>query len=327
MERNLDGLLFQLIENRTIALSGEKLARDLGLPHSMLVRWIEKLRAAGVEILGEPFTGYRLGRLPDILLPQYIRPRLRTEALGRTLFHLYTIDSTNAFAASLLDEERAAPHGAVIVSEAQTAGRGRLGRSWHSAPETGLYLSVILRPKIPSSVAPLFTLAAAVAMHDVIEEDARVDVDIKWPNDLLVGNRKVCGILSEIRAEVDRVSAMVIGVGVNVNHTEFPEDLADRATSLRLASGRTQSRLEIFVDFLETFERILEAYALSGPSSIVESWTARSSFATGRTLRIDDGFRSVEGVTRGLNRFGALRVETAQGRIEEFYSGDVMQWL
>src|SRR5262245_1654347 len=126
MERNLDGLLFQLIENRTIAVSGEKLARDIGVSHSTLVRWVEKLRAAGVDIHGELFTGYRLERLPDILLPQLIRPRLRTESLGRTLHHLYTIDSTNAFAGRLLDSGRGGPHGTVIVAETQTAGRGRL---------------------------------------------------------------------------------------------------------------------------------------------------------------------------------------------------------
>jgi BirA family biotin operon repressor/biotin-[acetyl-CoA-carboxylase] ligase len=164
-------------------------------------------------------------------------------------------------------------------------------------------------------------------MHDAIERSAQLDVDIKWPNDLLIAGKKVCGILAEIRVEVDRVKALVVGVGVNVNHAAFPDELAGRATSLRLASGRIQSRLEIFAEFLEVFERVLRAHTKGGPSTIVEAWTARSSFAYGRTLRIDDGFRAVEGVTRGLNPFGALRVETGNGRVEEFYSGDVMQWL
>jgi BirA family biotin operon repressor/biotin-[acetyl-CoA-carboxylase] ligase len=185
---------------------------------------------------------------------------------------------------------------------------------------------MVLRPKIPPSVAPLFTLSAAVTMHDVIERITQLDVDIKWPNDLLIEGKKVCGILAEIRAEVDRVNAMIMGLGVNVNHSTFPEDIAGRATSLRLASGRQQSRLEIFVEFLEEFERALRAFESGGPPTIVEAWTARSSFAHGRRLLIDDGFRSVEGVTRGLNSFGALRVETSAGRIEDFYSGDVMQW-
>jgi BirA family biotin operon repressor/biotin-[acetyl-CoA-carboxylase] ligase len=189
-----------------------------------------------------------------------------------------------------------------------------------------LYFSLVLRPKIPPSAAPLFTLGAAVAMHDAIERMARVDVDIKWPNDLLIDGQKVCGILAEIRAETDRVNAMVVGLGVNVNHTTFPEDIAARATSLRLASGHAQSRIELLVDFLAEFERILGAYERSGPSVIIEAWTEQSSFAYGRTVRMDDGFRAVEGVTRGLNLFGALRVEVAGGRIEEFYSGDVAQW-
>src|ERR1041385_6185488 len=142
MDRKLDELLYALMQNMMIAVSGEKLARDLNVSHSTLVRWVVKLREAGIEIRGELFTGYRLVRLPDVLLPQLIRPRLHTTMLGRTLFHFYTIDSTNAFAARLLAHGRKIPEGTVIIAESQTAGRGRLGRHWHSEREAGLYLSL-----------------------------------------------------------------------------------------------------------------------------------------------------------------------------------------
>ena len=131
MDRKLDELLYALMQNMMIAVSGEKLARDLGVSHSTIVRWIEKLRVAGIEIRGELFTGYRLVRLPDVLLPQLIRPRLRTGFIGRTLYHFYDVDSTNLFADRLLGRGSKVPEGTVILSESQTAGRGRLGRSWH----------------------------------------------------------------------------------------------------------------------------------------------------------------------------------------------------
>jgi BirA family transcriptional regulator, biotin operon repressor / biotin---[acetyl-CoA-carboxylase] ligase len=326
VDRKIDELLFALLENMTIAVSGEKLARDLGVSHSTLVRWIEKLRSAKVEIRGELFTGYRLTRIPDVLLPQLLRPRLRTRTLGRVLYHFYSVDSTNAFALRLLGHGRSVPDGTLIVAESQTAGRGRLGRSWHSEPESGLYLSIVLKPLIAPSLAPLFTLGCAVALHHAVERNTGLEADIKWPNDLLIGGKKVAGILAEIQAEVDRIHYLVIGVGLNVNHTAFPEDIRNRATSLRLASGHSQSRLEILLDFLEQLEGLIDRFHTGGPEAIVSEWTRHSSFASGRRVEIADGVRTVQGTTRGLNPFGALRVETGAGRVEEIYSGEVKKW-
>jgi len=326
MDRKLDELFFALMQNMTLTVSGEKLAKDLRVSHSTLVRWIDKLRGAGIEIRGELFTGYRLVRLPDVLLPQLIRPRLHTRIIGRNLYHFYGVDSTNSFAARLIAHRRTVPEGTVIVAEAQTAGRGRLGRSWHSRREAGLYFSMVLFPKAPPSLAPLFTLATAVAMHNAVERYSGLDIDIKWPNDLLTGQKKICGILSEIQAEVDLVKTMIIGVGLNANHEELPEDIAGRATSLRIASGRIQSRLEILLEFFEEFETIYMDFERKGPRSIIDQWTRFSSFANGRKIEIHDGVRKITGITRGLNPLGALKIEQKGGQIEEVYSGDVASW-
>jgi BirA family biotin operon repressor/biotin-[acetyl-CoA-carboxylase] ligase len=326
MDRKLDEVLFALLQNTMIAVSGEKLARDLGVSHSTVVRWIDKLRAAGIEIRGELFTGYRLVRVPDVLLPQLIRPRLRTRIIGRSLYHFYDVDSTNSFAARLIAHGRKVHEGTVIMAEAQNAGRGRLGRSWHSEPEAGIYFSMILFPKTPPSLAPLFTLGTAVAMHNAIERYTGMDIDIKWPNDLLIGRRKFCGILAEMQAEVDLVKTMIIGVGVNANQERMPEDIADRATSLRIASGRLQSRLEILSEFLEEFENIYMDFERKGPRNIIDQWTRFSSFANGRKIEIHDGVRKLAGTTRGLNALGALRIEQKGGGVEEVYSGDVIGW-
>src|SRR5436309_1161721 len=326
MDRKLDELLYALMQNMMIVVSGEKLARDLGVSHSTLVRWIDKLRQAGVEIRGQLFTGYRLVRLPDVVLPRLFRSRLRTSMIGKSMYHFYSVDSTNAFAARLFAHGHKVREGALVIAEAQTAGRGRLGRTWHSERESGLYFSMILRPQIPPSLAPLFTLATAVAMHNAIERDTQLDIDIKWPNDLLIGSRKVCGILSEIQAEVDLLKTMIIGVGVNVNHEYFPEDIAERATSLRIASGRIQSRMAILVEFLEEFESLYMGFERKGPRLIIDHWMRLSSFANGRKIEVHDGVRKICGITRGLNPLGALRVEQKDGQIQEIYSGDVVQW-
>jgi BirA family biotin operon repressor/biotin-[acetyl-CoA-carboxylase] ligase len=326
MDRKLDVLLFALMQNMTLTVSGEKLAKDLGVSHSTLARWIDKLRDAGIEIRGELFTGYRLVRLPDVLLPQLIRPRLRTRIVGRHLYHFYDVDSTNAFAGRLIAHGRRIQEGAVIISESQSAGRGRLGRSWHSQRETGIYFSMMLFPKAPPSLAPLFTLGTAVAMHNAVERYSGLDIDIKWPNDLLVGAKKFCGILSEIQAEVDLVKTMIVGVGLNANQESLPDDIADRATSLRIASGRIQSRIEILLEFFEEFENIYLDFERKGPRGIIDQWTRFSSFANGRKIEIHDGVRKISGITCGLNPLGALRIEQKGGRIEEVYSGDVVAW-
>src|SRR5215467_14168355 len=326
MDRKLDELLYALMQNMMITVSGEKFARDLGVSHSTLVRWIDKLRHAGIEIRGELFTGYRLSRLPDALLPQLIRPRLHTRMIGRNLYHFYDVDSTNLFAARLLAHGRKAPEGTVILAESQTAGRGRLGRIWHSERGSGIYFSMVLFPKAPPSLAPLFTLATAVALHNAVERYTGLEIDIKWPNDLLIGQKKFCGILSEIQAEVDLVKNMIIGVGLNANHEQLPEDFAGRATSLRMASGRIQSRIEILLEFFEDFETIYMDFERKGPRSIVDQWTRFSSFANGRKIEIHDGVRKITGITRGLNPLGALKIEQKGGQIEEVYSGDVVAW-
>ena len=326
MDRKLDELLFALMQNMTLAVSGEKLAKDLHVSHSTLARWVEKLREAGIEIRGELFTGYRLVRLPDILLPQLIRPRLNTRIIGRNLYHFYDVDSTNSFASRLIAHGRNVAEGTTIIAETQTAGRGRLGRSWISQREAGIYFSVVLFPKAPPSLAPLFTLATAVAMHNVVERYSGLDIDIKWPNDLLVGQKKFCGILSEIQAEVDLVKMMIIGVGLNANHEHMPDEIAGRATSLRIASGHIQSRIEILLEFLEEFENIYMDFERKGPRSIIDQWTRFSSFANGRRIEIHDGVRKIAGVTRGLNALGALKIEQKGGQIEEVYSGDVVSW-
>jgi BirA family biotin operon repressor/biotin-[acetyl-CoA-carboxylase] ligase len=324
-DRDLDRVLHALVENMTVTVSGERLARDLGVSHSRLVRLVERLRAEGVEILGEPFTGFRLMRLPDVLLPQIVGPQLHSGEIGSRMYHLYATASTNSFAMALADDPEM-PHGTVVVAERQTAGRGRRGRHWISVSGLGLYVSMILRPRIPCTLAPLLTLGTAVAIHESLERIARLEVDVKWPNDLLVGERKIAGILSELQAELDEVRSLVIGFGINVNHETMPDEIREVSSSLQIESGQRQSRVEILVDCLSAFERLYADFLRRGPETIVDRWTQSSSFANGRFLEVRDGAACLSGRTDGLNRLGALRLRQPDGRVEEVYSGDVVRW-
>jgi len=187
-------------------------------------------------------------------------------------------------------------------------------------------MTLILRPPIPCNLAPLLTLGAAVAAHETLERVTGLAVDVKWPNDLLVGRKKICGVLSELQAELDQVRSMVVGLGLNVNQITFPDEIREIATSLRLESGGTFSRTEILVDFLATFERLYRRFIEKGPDEIVRPWTETSSFARGRSLEVHDGVRRICGVTAGLNSLGALRIQQSDGVVEEVYSGDVLEW-
>jgi BirA family transcriptional regulator, biotin operon repressor / biotin---[acetyl-CoA-carboxylase] ligase len=323
--QTLDAILMCLVANMTVAVSGERLARELGISHSRLLRSVNKLREVGVEIQGEPFSGFRLPRLPDVLLPGLITPRLHSGRIGRTIHHLYEVDSTNGYALDLRMGGEAG-HGTVVIAEGQRAGRGRRGRAWVSEPCAGLYISLVLEPDISCPLAPLLTLGAAVAAHDAVEHVTRLAVDVKWPNDLLVGRKKICGVLSELQAELDQVSSMVVGVGINVNQDQFPKELEDRASSLRNETGVSQSRVELLLEFLARFERLYESFLALGPEAIIARWIEESSFAFGRTIEVHDLVRRVRGVTEGLNALGALRVRQDDGTVQEVYSGDVLFW-
>jgi BirA family transcriptional regulator, biotin operon repressor / biotin---[acetyl-CoA-carboxylase] ligase len=208
-----------------------------------------------------------------------------------------------------------APEGSVFLAEQQTAGRGRGGHQWHSAQSVGIYCSVILRPVLPPSEALILSLAAGLAVHAAIQEiDSRINPDLKWPNDLLSGGKKFCGILTEMNAEVTRVRHMVVGIGINVNQASFPPELQSLATSLRLVSGTEWSRVELCAALLKSLDREYRDLRENpgAHDSILRRFQERSSSVRGRTVTVDDG-DDFTGVTEGLDPRGFLQVRTPQG--------------
>jgi len=306
-----------------LVISGAKIARQVGVTRYTVWRWVEKLRSLGVRVKGHPRTGYRIERVPDVLVPQMLRRRLRGTAFRKHIYHFFKVDSTNNVALRLSHDGE--PHGAVVVAEEQTGGRGRLGRTWHSEKTSGIYLTVLLRPKIPPVQAPLVTLLAGLAARDAVAEQTGFCPDIRWPNDLLLNGKKFCGILTEMHAEPDRVHFVIVGIGINVNHARMPEELVPIATSLRMESGRTYSRLELLAKLLRQLDRYYNQFTAEGPGAILERFAEVSSYARGKRVRISTPTETYLGTTAGLESNGLLRVARDDGRTEVVVCGDLAE--
>jgi BirA family biotin operon repressor/biotin-[acetyl-CoA-carboxylase] ligase len=284
-----------LMSNATVVVSGTKVAEEIGTSRSEVWRLIQQLRGLGVDVAGHLATGYQLRAVPDLLLPEMLAPSLKGTIFGG----------------------HSGAHSAKLIHHYYT---------WHSARSTGIYCSVILRPAMPPSDALIFSLAAGLAVRAAVAEIAsQLQVDLKWPNDLLVGGKKFCGILTEMNAEATRVRHLVVGVGINVNQVQFPAELRETATSLRIATGTEWSRVELCAALLKSLDREYRAL-LDDPgahSSIRCRFEESSSSVRGRKVSVrvnsglnaeaDDETNGLVGVTEGLDDRGFLRVRTAKG--------------
>ena len=311
------------MEHATVVVSGTKIAQEISSSRSEVWRLIQQLRSMGVDVAGHPATGYQLRAVPDLLLPEILRPLLRGTIFGAHLHHFYKIGSTNTAAMAAAAE--GAPEGTVFLAEEQTAGRGRGSNSWQSPRSTGVYCSVILRPAQPPSEVLVLSLAAGLAVQAAIQQvDSRVVADLKWPNDVLIGGRKVCGILTEMNAEATRVRYIVVGVGINVNQASFPKDLP--ATSLRVETGSEWSRVELAAALLKSLDR--EYRQLTGDpearSFILRRFAENSSWVKGKPVRIEENGSPLEGTTDGLDERGFLLVRTESG-VNTVLSGTVRE--
>ncbi len=314
-----------LMEHATVVASGTKIAQEISSNRSEVWRLIQQLRGLGVDVAGHPATGYRLRSVPDLLLPEILRPLLRGTIFATQLHHYYKIGSTNTAAMAAAAE--GAPEGSVFLAEEQTAGRGRGSHSWQSARSAGIYCSVVLRPALSPSEVLVLALAAGLAVRAAIEQvDSRVSADLKWPNDVLIDGKKVCGILTEMNAEATRVRYVVVGVGINVNQQSFPKELESEASSLRLVTGSEWSRVEMTAALLKSLDR---EYRLlieqpDARQSILRRFAEQSSWVRGKQVRLEENGSRIEGTTEGLDERGFLQVRTAQG-LQTVLSGTVRE--
>jgi BirA family transcriptional regulator, biotin operon repressor / biotin---[acetyl-CoA-carboxylase] ligase len=320
----LGRIVHLLMDHATVIVSGTKIADEIGTSRSEVWRLIQQLRALGVDVAGHPATGYQLRAVPDLLLPEMLASSLKGTVFGgaRQIHHYYKIGSTNSEAMQFAAE--GAPEGSVFLAEEQLTGRGRGGHGWHSARSMGIYCSVILRPAMPPSDALIFSLAAGLAVRAAVAEIApQLQADLKWPNDLLLGGRKFCGILTEMNAEATRVRHLVIGIGINVNQAKFPAELRDVATSLKIETGTEWSRVELCVALLKSIDREYRSLVEDAGAriAILRRFEEASSSVRGQKVSIDEN-GGVTGVTEGLDERGFLQVRTKFG-LQTVLSGTV----
>jgi BirA family transcriptional regulator, biotin operon repressor / biotin---[acetyl-CoA-carboxylase] ligase len=304
-------------------ISGARIAREIGVSRSTVWRWVERLRELDVKVKGQPRTGYFLEKVHDILTPDLLNKRLKGRLFGKHILHFFKTDSTNRVAMEL--GYAGEPEGAVVMAEEQTAGRGRAGRAWHSERGTGLYFTLLLRPKLSPVQAPILTMLAGIAAHSAITAQTGVSPELKWPNDLLLSGKKIGGILTEMHAEPSLVRFVIIGCGINVNQETFPAELANVATSLRRETGRSHSRLELLVRLLQEFETDYNRFLREGIAPVIERFQRISPFANGKRVRVDNGVHSYAGVTTGLSPEGLLLVKKYDGQIQAVIAGDVTE--
>lgn len=314
------GELVAILRQAAGPVSGEGLAARLGLSRAAIWKRIQRLKALGYEITGEPRHGYRLRAAPDRLLPFEVLEGLATRRFRGPVYSYLRLGSTNDLAKEL--GRRGAPEGTLVVAEAQDAGRGRLGRSWASPAGVGLYASLILRPPLPPVELPRLTLTVAVAAARALERTAGVSPGIKWPNDLLLHGRKLAGILTELETEAEQIRYVVVGLGLNVNTPAFPSELADTATSLLLATGRTHSRLTVLKAWLEEFESLYELFLARRFPEILAQWQART-VTLGRPARVRQGDQEICGLAVGVDPEGALLLKNAAGQVVRVTSGEL----
>lgn len=304
-------------------VSGAELSRELGISRAAIWARIEELRKLGYEIEASPVLGYRLVSSPDALHADDLWARLgKMKVVGRDIRVFAQTTSTNDVVEKLARD--GVPEGVVVFAEAQTRGRGRLGRTWTSPTRKGLWLSVLLRPKLRPQETTQLTVAAATALRRAIHQETGLAPEIKWPNDILICGKKVVGILTELSAEVDRVKHVTLGVGVNVNQTtsELPVELRKIATSLRIEAGSTVSRPDLAVTLLRELDRDYARVGAGKFAEVADEWEAHCT-TLGQRVTIVMGERRLHGRAEALDDDGALLLRTEHGRLERIIGGDV----
>ncbi|WNG47989.1 biotin--[acetyl-CoA-carboxylase] ligase [Archangium minus] len=312
-----------LADGRDEYTSGEALSAKLGLSRTAVWKHVQSLRGKGYRIDAVPARGYRLVDVPDRLSPLELTPLLSTHHVGQAIHFHPSLPSTNEAAFRLAAD--GAEHGEVVITEQQTAGKGRRGRTWVSPTGLNLYFSVILRPELPPQRAPELTLVAAVALAEALRE-TDADARIKWPNDVQLGGRKVAGILTELSAEPERVHFVVLGIGVNLNAgpEDFPPEVAATATSLSQVLGRRVNRALFTATLWGRLEEWLDLHHEVGFDPVRQRWKELSS-TLGQEVLVRTDRSELRGVAEDIDGSGALLVRTAEGSLERVLAGDVEQ--
>ena len=311
--------IIQFLKKADGYVSGEDMSETLKISRAAVWKYIDHLRKDGYDITAVPHLGYRLVSVPDKLLPHEIQSGLDTRTFGKNVVTFNTVGSTMDEAFRLGME--GAPEGTVVCAETQHKGRGRLGRVWSSPKAKGIYCSLILRPQLPPGQLSRLTLTAAVALAEALRDAAGIEPAIKWPNDILVGGKKLAGRLTGRRAGTDQVKFVVVGMGINVNTSA--SQLVDGASSLRTETGRIFNRVVVLQHILRSFEAWYAVLGRGRFDLVIKAWKARSATLKKR-VRVTSPGGMVEGLAVDLDTDGALLVRQDSGVIVKLTAGDLV---
>lgn len=319
---NLENEILKCLIQSSAPVSGQEISERLGVSRTAVWKQIKNLQALGYEIQASHRVGYRLIRSPDLLTPFEVQSNLQTQLIGKGIHYFQTLDSTNSKAYELA--LKGAEEGEIVIAESQRKGKGRLGRKWYSPPFLNIYLSVILRPKIPPHHASLITLMAAIATSEVIEKFLGLKPLIKWPNDILIKNRKVAGLLNEIRSETDRIDFIILGIGVNLNmnKAQFPKEIGSHATSLKIEKGEPISRKKFLQYLLEELEKWYKTFLEEGGKKILKIWREKAKIK-GKKIRVISFGETLTGKAIDVDSEGALILRIKRGERKRIIAGDI----
>ena len=313
--------ILRLLKESNTYISGQQLCEQFQVSRTAVWKVIDQLKKEGYQIEAVRNKGYRLIDSPDVMSKAEIESLMDTKWAGSNVVYYDEIDSTNNRAKEAGDNK--APHGTLVVADMQVAGKGRRGRVWQSPAGSSIYMTILLYPEISPLKAPQLTLVMAIAVAEGIKEVTGLDTKIKWPNDIVVNGRKICGILTEMSTEIDYINHVVIGAGINVNQDDFPEDIRKTASSLKMEFGKQVKRSELIAAIMKSFEKDYEIFVktedLSGLQELYNSMLVNLD----RDVKVLEPGNEYEAHALGINKTGELIVRTAEGEEKEIYAGEV----
>jgi BirA family biotin operon repressor/biotin-[acetyl-CoA-carboxylase] ligase len=304
-------------------ISGEEISGNLQVSRTAVWKYVNQLKNMGYVIESQTKKGYRLLESPDSLQPQEMKGNIHTEVIGQNLTFFEQVDSTNRYAKQIA--EGGFLDGTVIMADEQLNGRGRMGRNWVSPKGKGIWMTIMLKPKINPADASKVTLLAACAICKAIEVICGLYTKIKWPNDIVLNGKKLCGILTEMSAEIDEINYLIIGIGVNVNIDldEFPKELQDIATSIKIEKGDMVIRKEVAAAIINHFERYYKAFIKTGSIKEYINEYKEKSAVLGKEVIVTSSTLELRGTVVDISEEGQLQLELKDGSIKEIISGEV----
>lgn len=302
-------------------VSGQELCEKLQVSRTAVWKKIKQLQEEGYEIEAVPNRGYRIVGCPDIIAAEEVESRLQTRWMGRPVKYFESITTTNQYAKKMGEE--GAAEGLLVIADEQTQGKGRAGRVWKTLPGTAIAMTLLLRPKLPPSRISMVTLVMGLAVASACREMYDLPVGIKWPNDVVIHGKKLCGILTEMSTEMMAVNYVVIGTGINVNIREFPEEIRQVATSLELELGCETNRAELIAVCMKYFEEYYEKFLKAGDLSLLMEPYNALLLNRNQGVRVLEPGHEYTGTALGINKEGELLVRREDGSVTAVYAGEV----